>query len=367
MSFKEVMEAGIGVQLAHYLPLKDHLTSFGLLSKQLADLSLRQLVIHRTDVERAHLLEPSGRRLVFLLDSGRFCAYDLGVVGNLPREVEQIINQKGLYALRSSPMLMLHLQRLNVNMHTHWHGTPSNPEYGVYAHLEQGLKDPRRLKDFPNVDLLRRNFEQDCRYWSSSRVSGNLIFLFDRPDGSILVSEDYKSVYLVLGQAQSIGEVSNLAYKNGNFYQKPPFLPPRLHGPVVGVVIKTTLLNWEGKVVYDGLLAPAHMATQAALKKALKAYETAYNSHTIVSQLPLVEPSAPLGSPLSEQEVVILAAAVREDVRAICGRPIIPENAKNGIWIFRRMGYSEQENPNHVALIMTGGIIMIMPALLLLI
>eukprot|EP01031_Cornospumella_fuschlensis_P045767 gene45767-56017_t len=129
-----------------------------------------------------------------------------------------------------------------------------------------------------------------------------------------------------------------------------------MHSPVVGVVIKTTLLNWEGKIAYDGLLAPAHMATQATLRKALQAYEVAYNANSIITQLPLVEPSPLLGQPLSEQELAILSAAVRDDLQVIFAKPLVSSNVATGSWVFRRFGYSEKENPNHVAFIMSSGL-----------
>ncbi|RYG66669.1 hypothetical protein EON64_09235 [archaeon] len=53
-------------------------------------------------------------------------------------------------------------------------------------------------------------------------------------------------------------------------------LPPAQHAqPRRGSGHQDHTTEPEGKIAYDGLLAPVHMASQAALKKALRAYETA--------------------------------------------------------------------------------------------
>eukprot|EP01031_Cornospumella_fuschlensis_P030444 gene30444-36792_t len=295
MSFKEILEAGIGLQL-------DLLLCSALLNKQFRELTLHQFVVHKADVANAHLLEPSASRLNFLLDTGRMYTYSSGLAV-LPKEVVEIIKIAGLQALRRTPQSMMYLRSLNVKMYTHWYGTPSDPEHGIYAHLDEGFERRKEMKTYPEAKLLRQNFEQDCRFWGTSRVTGNLIVLFDRPDGSVLVSGDFQHVYLVLGLAQSMGEVTYLGYRDWSFYRKPPFPFPCMHSPVVGVVIKTTLLNWEGKIVNDGQLVPVHMASQSMLQKALRAYEMAYNTNAIISQLPLVEPSPGLGEPLGEPEL----------------------------------------------------------------
>jgi hypothetical protein len=109
--------------------------------------------------------------------------------------------------------------------------------------------------------------DRDCKYWKSSRINGTFIVLMEWPDGTIIVSNNLRNVYLVLGQAQSLGEVSNLSYPK---YGGPPirgksYPCPKFHGPLLGSHICTTLINWEEKIVYDGFLVPEEGPTKAVL------------------------------------------------------------------------------------------------------
>jgi hypothetical protein len=107
---------------------------------------------------------------------------------------------------------------------------------------------------------------RDCKYWKSSRIHGTFIVLMERPDGTIIVFNDLRNVYLILGQTQSIGEVSNVTYPK---YGGPPirgesYPRPKFHGPPLGSRICTTSINCEEKIVYDGFLVPEEGTRQCS-------------------------------------------------------------------------------------------------------
>jgi hypothetical protein len=133
---------------------------------------------------------------------------------------------------------------------------------------------------------------KDCVYWESSRVHGTFIVLFDRPDGTILVSQDLKRVYLVLGLEQTLGDVANFIYNaHETPVRGPKFKAPKFHARLLGSRVTTTLVNWENKIVYDGLIKSETAPMAKVLQKALQAYIHAVDTKTLIVSLEKKQPT----------------------------------------------------------------------------
>lgn len=114
-----------------------------LLSKKFSELSLRPFAINKQDVERAHLLEHSGRRFVLLL---AIIASTLTLRGSPPC--------LGMSSGLCSKEVCIHCAwaradassaSVHVSMYTHWHGTPVNLENGVYIHLDKAFEELKKV------------------------------------------------------------------------------------------------------------------------------------------------------------------------------------------------------------------------------
>lgn len=341
VQFSALLDADIAVNLATFLPCRSILASFAVINKKCLQAAKLYLLVNQKGVEHAHPLEPSGRRLCAILEMARFIAFNLGV-GSIPKHLQDTIQRMGLSALRT-PAYMGYLHQLNACIYSYWDGMPATPKFGIFDALQE---QPIRQEWGSSLD-------DDCKYWKSSRVHETLIFLFDRPDGAVLVSEDYHRVYLVLGQAQSIGDVANFTFASGAFTQLPPPATPEMHMRVVGVKLLMTLLPWDGKIVYDGMLVPDSMATPEQVRKALQAYLRAVDQRTLLTKLrmvPVVSKSArPQG--LSSDEIDLLRRSLANDIAFIHAQKPLPQ--KGVMWVYRRFGYTEAENPNHMAFIMS--------------
>ncbi|RYH29092.1 hypothetical protein EON65_09690 [archaeon] len=97
---------------------------------------------------------------------------------------------------------------------------------------------------------------------------------------------------MVLGATERWVYVANFGYQHGIAFRKPPFPVPAMHTEVMGLALFTHLVNWKGKVTYDGLMSPLCKAPVSPKKKALKAYFRAYNTHRVTTKLELVPPPA---------------------------------------------------------------------------
>lgn len=239
--------------------------------------------------------------------------------------------------------LQTDINSMNTSMYTNWNSTPWTPYRGVFQEFASRLI----------TEAGKQALDEDTQYWHSSRIFGEFIVLFDRPDGAILVSEDCKRVYLVLGLAQSIGEVSNLGYRNGGYYKKPSYPPPKLHGPIMGVIMNTTLLNWQGMIVYDGLMMSVAMASKGKIKEALKAYVDAVDQSTLITRIEkktgsLKEIPPPVVNP---DEVRRLKLDLFPKLEAIRKEKYRKKTSDLDMIICRRVGYTEEGNPDHLVTI----------------
>jgi hypothetical protein len=317
---------------------------------------------HPEGVITAKPIEESGRRLSNILDIARLYAFDMGLV-QLNPTAERIVKQtKDVSGLRR-PDLYGELMKLNVALYSYWGNTFATPTRGVFHAFKRDYGP--HLDEFGWKSVV----ENDLPYWQSSRVFGHFIVLFERPDGTVLVSEDYKRVYLVLGLAQSIAEVVYpIINQRSGKYPPPPF-----HGPLIGMKCMMTLLNWEGKIVYDGLLAPIEKVPTKHLKNAVNAYVKAVNTKQILTQLekkPISFDLNPTDAGLKKVEAgevpeeetrddIIEIESIRMSMRSELARIKATKSRTlqemSQTIVFRRFGYTERENPEHMIGLMCGG------------
>ncbi|RYY83097.1 hypothetical protein EON63_11995 [archaeon] len=187
--------------------------------------------------------------------------------------------------------------------------------------------------------------ELDLKYWGTSRELDNFIFLFERPDGAVLVSADYQRVYLVLGQTQRFSLFANVEFRQDEVLKKPDLPVPRMHTPVVGTVLITHLINWDGKIHYDGHILPLFLAPKKVLRLAMLAYVKAFNTKTIITQLTLIPPA--VLTPPSAADLDEFAVLVADKVRLIMSKAVASEEE----WTMTRSGGREESNPEHLVYI----------------
>jgi hypothetical protein len=293
------------------------------------------------EVDNARPIHESAARICYLLDTARFMAMNLNLVPDFTEEVKETVNTFGHVQVLRQPgnrCYINELARLTAAAYTYWHSLPSDPKHGLFDLVRERLGED---------SMFSTALATDCPYWQSSRVYDTFIVLFDRIDGTVIVSKDLQRVYLVLGQAQSLGEVANHVWRNGGFIDRPKYKPPKFHGPLIGTGMVVTLLNWEGKIVYDGIFAPAFTPSQSTLHKAIQAYLYAVNTKTLITslekkpiQLPNFERFA------SKQEYQTVYNQVRPCLDQMQMMPFTTVEAGSH-WILRRLGCTEEQNPKH--------------------
>ncbi len=284
-----------------------------------------------------------------ILEALRYAVLDLGMATISPAASKIIKNYNDLQLLRQKGMYD-DLMRLNVGVYSYWDRCAA--PMGVFAWLKEILTENPHLKWGPAV-------ERDVKFWKDSRIFGDFFVLFDRHDGTVMLSPDCKRVYLVLGLAQSIGEALPIP-------RKPKVKSLAAFQEVfLGRRVSTTLLSWDGRVVYDGLMMHLDVMSAEQRRRALRAYCQAVDRGTLITSLDmkLVTPQAPSSSSSSAARKAAPSHTVPSEhsdkVRRIVARlqaaaPMSGDTAA-GTLVFRRHGYSESENPNHLVSVMQGG------------
>lgn len=130
----------------------------------------------------AKLIEKEGRMICGILDALKWAVLDLGLAQLSPQAMSVVKDMNDLHALRGMG-LYGDLVKLNVYTYSYWHRAAAAA--GVFSWLLEAVKINPELK----VPV-----ERDVQYWKDSRVSGDFFLLFDREDGSVLVSTDLKKV-----------------------------------------------------------------------------------------------------------------------------------------------------------------------------
>lgn len=178
--------------------------------------------------------------------------------------------------------------QLNEEMYNHWDCLPQAPENGIFQELLKAQANPDIAKSLlEGVDLM-----EDAQYWKMSRVFGEFVVLFDRPDGTIMVSKDLSAVYLVVNpnSPQPLGATFGQSVGWPNGANTAYFL----HGPVLGAAVEINLINWQRRVINGSWSAAVVAAPAVLVRQALGAYMRAVDTNSLVVYLPRIPPPAKL-------------------------------------------------------------------------
>jgi hypothetical protein len=246
-------------------------------------------------------------------------------------------------------------------MFTYWNGFVSTPTKGCLQSLCQYVKQNADIQvEWENA------IENDVKYWLDSKVYGDFYVLFERRDGTIMIEKKTKKVYLVVGMAQSIGEL----FKSSKLcWNTTPFQDLYFHGSLIGLIVNTTLINFDGKITYDGCVLGKSNSKATNFKRLIKLYIAAADRGEIISSLPKVI-----------KNTTVIAKAVKESFSEVTKKILkqlvnIPSELNMGIvsmlepkerselktlameedsyFVFRRHGYTEETNPEHLVTVMT--------------
>ena len=344
---EKLIDSDLIEKVIEFLGFSSSVKSLRRVSKTTNKKVINHYLVHKRGIEEGKPVESSGRGLCHLLDVARFLAMDLHVVQISPKARELVERMGNLQGLRQ-PQYYHELGFLNAGIYSYWNSMPADPTRGIYD----------CLKDYVNAQPdyygAKAGVIRDCPYWKSSRVNGSFIVLMERPDGTVLVSKDLKSVYLVLGQAQSLGEIANVKFaSNGGPPQRGKVYPkPKFHSPLIGSCISTTLINWEDKIVYDGLLMPEDSPTKSVLKKALQAYIKAVDTKTMIVAFEKKESAIPKIEVYSSGEYDQIRTELRHKLDEIRAASVAPPKYSPMMWVARRHGYTEKDNPDHLVTIL---------------
>jgi hypothetical protein len=201
--------------------------------------------------------------------------------------------------------------------------------------------------------LQAASLDREVARWGdeNSRITGDFWVVEQRDDGAVLVSRTQQGlVCLGLGIADSICKV----------------LPPTSYANPVCVHL--TLLPFKRRLVYDGVLhaiacgdSPRDLEERVMKAEASGAVVRCIPYPPAETQEDRQRLQAAGSLPTKSDEGV--AEQVRTQYRELLAQlaalprstPPTSENAPDpGSWVLRRMGYSEEGNPNHMGMIMAG-------------
>eukprot|EP01040_Poterioochromonas_malhamensis_P003006 gene3006-3193_t len=320
MTSYHILQTEVTLNILPYLGYPDLLRSYCRLTKKTLKIFLDYFICHK-DVEEVNegtLQGDSREKMSSLIHKARDLVYELGLV-ELSSQAELCVQLSGgdLGILKKSLRTLLEYFQIDLYVYKYWEKTPNDPLKGIFHFLHTNIESNETERSF-----LYKEFMEDCPYWNSSKVLGNFIVLMERRDGSVLVSTDYSKVYLALGHFDSLaGKVTYVPGKGFRDIKKYP--PPKIHGPINGMKGTTILLNWQNKIVYDGMMAPREMASKGTLKKALQAYLQALNTGTLITALPKNEATAPDVNPynLDEEEYESYRLKYQLELQSIGSKP----------------------------------------------
>jgi len=280
----------------------------------------------------ARISEPLGRALATLLDMMRYATVAIGVCKSLSPRCKQILRSfndiEKVYEEYSQDLLIM-----NAEMYTYLeYDFSGEPNTGVlnYASRVCEMNPGTPLEDLPVAQ---------AKYFTEYRITGNFHILLERPDGTIVISEDLKKVYLVQGLSDSL---AGLARQNGSVTL-----------PQTGTM---TFVPYHGHIVHDGmLLGCKRPANPLTTKYLYRVYAEAANKGEIITSIPLpsAQEVAAMKLAASQKETMELSPYYRSLQIDLKANSKIADEIQ-GKWFFCRHGCTEQRNPQHLITIVTG-------------
>jgi hypothetical protein len=283
-------------------------------------------------IETARLPEEVARPFAFILDILRFACLHMDLVSGISVDAQTMVGSPSDMHLLRASHLYDDLLKCNTAMYTHWDFQYSG-QAGAYSYLLQTAE-----MNMGQPDTTWIEFIDEVRFWKDNRIHDCFYVYKERSDGTVVISQDMTRVYLVQGIRDSLGDI---------------FIRSGRSLPVQGY---TTLLPFQHKLVYDGLFRGIFTdVNKDTLKKLHGAYEGAVDQRAVIHTLdgrmvpPSESPGISANSPLQK---VQLSSRHRE---ALVNSRRAPEGDPSGMWVFRRFGYSEASNPNHLIVVLGGG------------
>ena len=306
------------------------------------------------DADAAAKLTPEeGHVFARVLDYARWLndAHITGTHGvQSPKDVEKLHG--------AGPQAALQLQMMLAKAYTHWEAAPAGP--GVLdllrLFLSKNLEEMERLAKTPGAEgdervafslavLARMDRVVGPGGWAASwgrpgaRVHGAFVIVEYLEEGALAVRDRgeqaglrrYEETYVIAGIQNSIRALMS---------RMSPKLP---------ACIRTTLLPFEGRWVYDGFIGP-HKMPGIDKEKAQKAAAQAKAEGKVRAQPPAPpddEAAAAEGGfdgPVEQRH---------QDVRAKL-KKLRKKPAPAGVNVFRRVGYDEVVNPTAAVTVING-------------
>ena len=349
-SLDELIQANI----LQYIPLVPKLLVVSRVNKTLKTLITAEL--HHGSKGKNSILDTAnddqeGRAFSYVLDHLRFEILQASL-GNVSSEAKRIVKEPGdLYLLRHGG-LMNDLMSLNAAVYSYWDTTPSRPNEGIIHWMEASVEASSTNTTLPPLSrYINTAFYRDVRHFKDDRIYGNFIFIFDTFSGSILVEMKTKKVYKVLGIRDSIGALVG---------ERKPF---QMFSAVIGAELVMTILPWNGDIVYDGLMAcKKSKVSPDILKQAIRMYVNAVDNGNLIVTLPRLSSSAPSSSSSSRNRLgskkAVYSGPSPESLKITLSIELdsiksLPTDDREFMWVFRRHGYTERENPDHLVTVLS--------------
>jgi len=294
------------------------------------------------------LLESSGRLFSDIMNIARLSCVETGNV-TISKEAKKFLSKVNNTFELSHAGLHEDLMMIKGSMFSHWNGFPHTPTLGVLHSLCETAKLNPEF-----CDIWEAAIDSEVKYWKDSKIFSDFHVLFERRDGTILIENETKKVYLVLGISQSIGELfysskrANLCFRNAAYQDL------FWTGSVIGQKVTTTLINFDGRITYDGSIMETRSSKSLNLRQLLKIYKEAADKGAIISSLPkhLESPAVAVPSP----DVSNFPEDIKKMLKEIM---ITPSDRIESFFVFRRHGYTEKLNPLHGITVMgLGGAIL---------
>ena len=236
-------EVGLLCELLEFCGFQDSIRSLSATSQRFYKSIHKHFYSVYHSVVDARPVEESGRIIDNILDICRFSVFKMELV-SVSKEARSILSCiNDIIKLRSSALLYKDLSSLNAGMYTNWDRRSSSLSHGVFKYLLNTV-ELNNLKE-----TMRDRISKYVIHWKADRVTGEFFVLMDRPDGTVLLSSDFKRVYLALGIAQSIGAACDRAGPN-SILRSPrgvQFGHRALCGHIIGSKVALTLLPWVSK------------------------------------------------------------------------------------------------------------------------